>query len=705
MKNKSLLIVSLTCCLTLFSQKIQGQNVAVFCGGDMYEDIEENAEIMKLSGFNTVIFWSVHIGKTGDLILNNSIIISDGEYVGKKNWPEEVRNLREQTTSVNRIEFSVGAWGVPDFENIESLINSQGTGENSILYRNFKKLKEITGADAIDFDDESNYNVSSTVTFSEMLVGLAYKITLCPYTQKTFWQSVYNQVELAHPDAIDRIYLQCYAGGAGNTPAAWNGLFGELKVTPGLWSTNGVACNRGLRASQVEIKLNAWKNDIEGGFMWSFWDILSCSYGGTPRSYAKAIRNVMGMVTEIPGKAQLPIPANYSTEISVDANLIWTPGSWDANSKLYFGKDSVLTESDLKGTIIKLMFDPGTLENNTTYYWRVDQVNEKGTTVGDIWNFTTEVTTDAAGKASLPNPVNNADNVDTRTLLSWKAGEGTISHKVYFGTTNPPAFKKDLNDTVYSPNILLETNTTYYWRVDEVNSSGATESDIWSFTTHGKNIAPEATVNYSTQYNADYGANKAIDGIALIHAQGEWASSGEMTPWIKLSWTEEKSIDKIKLYDRANGVDYIKSGTLTFSDGSSIAVGELPNDGAVYFVEFSPKNVTWVKFAVDNGGGSNVGLSEFEVLENGTSLMGNKTKYSVDSKVYPNPSSLGRFQIDIPSNDFFQLNVYNVNGQLMKTIKNYKTSDVIDIKDFSKGLYLLRISNNKNTYWEEVVYF
>lgn len=70
------------------------------------------------------------------------------------------------------------------------MIASQGTGSNSILYKNFAALKQVTGADAIDFDDESCYDVASAVSFGQMCVGLGYKVTLCPYTNSSFWISV-----------------------------------------------------------------------------------------------------------------------------------------------------------------------------------------------------------------------------------------------------------------------------------------------------------------------------------------------------------------------------------------------------------------------------------------------------------------------------------------------------------------------------------
>jgi hypothetical protein len=45
-------------------------------------------------------------------------------------------------------------------------------------------------------------------------------------------------------------------------------------------------------------------------------------------------------------------------------------------------------------------FDPGVLENGTTYYWRIDEKNANGTTTGDVWSFTTQSV--RQGKPAIP---------------------------------------------------------------------------------------------------------------------------------------------------------------------------------------------------------------------------------------------------------------------------------------------------------------
>jgi len=90
-----------------------------------------------------------------------------------------------------------------------------------------------------------------------------------------------------------------------------------------------------------------------------------------------------------PGKATSPYPANEANDVNLAADLSWTAGA-DANShNVYFGTDSTPDESESQGNQGSTTFDPNTLSNNTTYYWRIDEVNTNGTTTGDVWSFTT----------------------------------------------------------------------------------------------------------------------------------------------------------------------------------------------------------------------------------------------------------------------------------------------------------------------------
>ena len=99
----------------------------------------------------------------------------------------------------------------------------------------------------------------------------------------------------------------------------------------------------------------------------------------------------------------------------------------------------------------------------------------------------------------------------------------------------------------------------------------------------------------------------------------EWSSKGEATPWIQLDWPTPVTIRAVRLFDRPNPDDHTQTGTLTFSDGSTVDVANICDDGSMKTIAFDAKAVTWVRFQVTGGHGSNRGLSEIEALS-GTAL-------------------------------------------------------------------------------------
>ncbi|WFR66466.1 discoidin domain-containing protein [Curtobacterium flaccumfaciens] len=109
---------------------------------------------------------------------------------------------------------------------------------------------------------------------------------------------------------------------------------------------------------------------------------------------------------------------------------------------------------------------------------------------------------------------------------------------------------------------------------------------------------------------------KAVDGVASGYPDdptAEWVAPwGTTGVWLQLDWATPARLGRVVLHDRPNTDDQVTSGTLTFSDGSQVAVGELPNGGDPLTVDFTPRTVTWVRFTVTGVSDStvNVGLSE-----------------------------------------------------------------------------------------------
>ncbi|MDJ0763303.1 MAG: hypothetical protein QNJ97_09970 [Myxococcota bacterium] len=248
----------------------------IYAGGPIYYS-EGSIDELRASGFTNVIVWTIHINAVGDLNFNAEFLIcSDGEYVGYlmyPDFPSDIARLKTAPTSVTRIEFGLSAWGSATFDHIQDLVNTQGTGPDSILYRNFEALKnQIPEIDAINFDDEQTYDVSTATEFAIMLADLGYNVALVPYEQSDFWSNLASNTNDARPGTVDAVYLQCYAGGAGNNPCTWDDYFDGIPVYPGLW-------DRDDTPAQVEEHMNTWQEQcgITGGFMWLYDDFDNSS--------------------------------------------------------------------------------------------------------------------------------------------------------------------------------------------------------------------------------------------------------------------------------------------------------------------------------------------------------------------------------------------------------------------------------------------
>jgi hypothetical protein len=117
-------------------------------------------------------------------------------------------------------------------------------------------------------------------------------------------------------------------------------------------------------------------------------------------------------------------------------------------------------------------------------------------------------------------------------------------------------------------------------------------------------------------------AIKAIDGVIDGYPGDythEWATNGQgVGAWLNLSWSTPYSVNQVVLYDRPNTDDNITSATITFSDGSSITVGPLNNNGTATTYTFPARVITSLRMTVTGVGARtlNVGLAEIQVFGN-----------------------------------------------------------------------------------------
>lgn len=246
--------------------KTIAQSTGVYVGGHIRRDRPGTIEKLRNSGFTYIILFNINVESDGTLTTDGETVCKDGKYVfgnTQPNYVSDIKKLKQAPTTISRIEICIGGWGNESFSHIKELINSNGVGSGTILYKNFKALKNaIPEIDAVNNDDEHCYDVATAVKFHQMMYELGYKTTIAPYTNRSFWENLVSQLG----DRCDRVLIQCYDGGAGNNPSDWH--LGNRAVHAGRMNYQ----DGGVDACVAQME--SWKknNGVSGGFIWVYND-------------------------------------------------------------------------------------------------------------------------------------------------------------------------------------------------------------------------------------------------------------------------------------------------------------------------------------------------------------------------------------------------------------------------------------------------
>ena len=200
-----------------------------------------------------------------------------------------------------------------------------------------------------------------------------------------------------------------------------------------------------------------------------------------------------------------PNPADGTLLTGTWATLGWSPGDFAVSHNVYIGDNfDDVNEATLDSDVFRSNQDltfyvagfpgyayPDGLVPGTTYYWRIDEVNEaepNSPWKGDVWSFSVPSKT-----AREPVPADGAELVPENSTLTWTPGFGAKLHTVYIGedydTVNEASGGASIGVTNYTPGSL-QLAKTYYWRVDEFDGATTYKGDIWSFTTEGAVTGP-----------------------------------------------------------------------------------------------------------------------------------------------------------------------------------------------------------------------
>jgi hypothetical protein len=149
----------------------------------------------------------------------------------------------------------------------------------------------------------------------------------------------------------------------------------------------------------------------------------------------------------LPVKAAQANPSNNAVDVSQRSTLSWSAGEAAASHDVYFGTDADAvrnadaSSSEYKGSkqLDSESYDPGQLEWNTAYYWRVDEVEAGGTIqTGNLWSFTTANFLIVDDMESY-NDINEGEPGSYRIYIAWVDGyDNPAINGSVVGNTNAP---------------------------------------------------------------------------------------------------------------------------------------------------------------------------------------------------------------------------------------------------------------------------
>jgi len=134
----------------------------------------------------------------------------------------------------------------------------------------------------------------------------------------------------------------------------------------------------------------------------------------------------------IPVFAREPGPDSGATDVAIDVTLGFRAGREAAKHDVYLSTDeqAVIDGTAPVTTVTENSYSPSPLDVDSTYYWRVDEVNDAETPTtwqGDIWNFTTPEFL-VVDDFELYNDLDPSDPDSNRIFNTWIDGYGTTTN-------------------------------------------------------------------------------------------------------------------------------------------------------------------------------------------------------------------------------------------------------------------------------------
>jgi hypothetical protein len=179
--------------------------------------------------------------------------------------------------------------------------------------------------------------------------------------------------------------------------------------------------------------------------------------------------------------------------------------------------------------------------------------------------------------AHRPVPFNGTQDVPINTLLYWRKGANVAKHDLYLDVNETKVTNASRSShaglMIYDPNLALATgntgyepwgltgflklDTTYYWRIDEVNSS-VYKGEVWSFTT-----AP----NFVFENFDPYGTSAALRNVWTDYTT-QVSDPPRTSSDVYLEYTTVRDSNSMKYWYRNDLTPYYSESRATIGTGT-----------------------------------------------------------------------------------------------------------------------------------------
>jgi len=204
-----------------------------------------------------------------------------------------------------------------------------------------------------------NYQGANGLLIDQWLITPQFTVSAGD-TLSFYWNSPTGQWD-------DSVYILISDGGSNIADFTLN--LGRFRVPQGGW-TRFVYNFAGAGTKRVAFRYYHTDADANS----NFWGI-------------DLLEIISGVVTG-PGAATNPSPASAATGVALNPTLTWTNPAGATNVEVFFGTTAGNLSSVYNGATVTT-YNAAAPAYNTTYYWRVNPSDAGGTTVGNVWSFTT----------------------------------------------------------------------------------------------------------------------------------------------------------------------------------------------------------------------------------------------------------------------------------------------------------------------------